>query len=174
MNRYLFAVACALLALAGLAQAQTTILAVAVGPEAALSVASATTSLSTTSTSFGNPFSGTTTLSYLIRTSKTNGTGYITLQITADFSGAGGPSVVSPPTAGDALTYTCSVSAPGTSCSNTQTATMRAATAVGTFGAGASSSKAGNAASVVWALTDDPAYATGTYSATATFTISAA
>jgi hypothetical protein len=174
MKRYILAVACAVLALAGLAPAQTTILAVAVGPEAALSVASATTSLATTSTSFGNPFSGTTALTYTIRTSKTNGTGSITLQITADFSGAGGPSVGTPPSAGDALTYTCSVGAPGTPCSNTQTAATTKATAVGSFGAGASSAKAGNAASVAWALTDDPAYATGTYSATATFTISAA
>jgi len=53
-------------------------------------------------------------------------------------------------------------------------AANKAATAVGTFGAGASSSKAGNAASLNWSLTDDPAYATGTYAATATFTISAA
>lgn len=174
MNRYVLAIACAVLALAGLAQAQTTTLAVTVGPEAALSIATATTSLATTSTSFGSPFSGTTALNYLIRTSKTSGTGTITLQITADFSGAGGPSVGSPPTAGDALTYTCSVSAPGTPCTGTQTAATHAATAVGSFGAGASSAKAGNAASVVWALTDDPAYATGTYSATATFTISAA
>src|SRR5271166_1161973 len=116
MNRYVLAIACAVLALAGLAQAQTTTLAVTVGPEAALSIATATTSLATTSTSFGSPFSGTTALNYLIRTSKTSGTGTITLQITADFSGAGGPSVGSPPTAGDALTYTCSVSAPGTPC----------------------------------------------------------
>jgi len=130
--------------------------------------------LATTSTTFGNPFTGTTTLNYLIRTTKSTGTGTITVQITSDFSGAGGPSVGTPPSAGDTLAYTCVVSAPGTPCSGAQTAATKAATAVGTFGAGASSSKAGNAASLNWSLTDDPAYATGTYAATATFTISAA
>ncbi|HVN04042.1 MAG TPA: hypothetical protein VMT86_06460 [Bryobacteraceae bacterium] len=173
MNRYAVVVACALLALPGLAQAQTTTLAVVVGPEAALSVTTATTSLATTSSTFGSSYAGTTTLGYTIRTTKSSGTGTITVQITSDFNGAGGPSVANPPTAGDALTYTCSVSTPGTPCSGSQTAATKAATAVANFGAGASSSKSGNAASVAWSLTDDPIYATGTYSATATFTISA-
>ena len=94
MHRYVLVVVCALLALAGLASAQnTTLLTVAIGPEAALSVTTSTTPLATTSTTFGNPFTGTTTMNYLIRTSKSNGTGTITVQITADFSGAGGPSV---------------------------------------------------------------------------------
>jgi hypothetical protein len=174
MNRYALVFACALLALAGLAQAQTTTLTVAIGPEAALSVTAATTPLATTSTTFGNPFTGTTTMNYMIRTSKSSGTGTITVEVTSDFSGAGGPSVGNPPTAGDTLAYTCAVATPGTPCSGAQTASTKAATAVGTFGAGASSAKAGSAASVAWSLTDDPAYATGTYAATATFIISAA
>jgi hypothetical protein len=174
MNRCVLVFACALLALAGLAQAQTTNLTVAIGPEAALSVTAANTPLATTSTTFGNPYTGTTTLNYLIRTTKTSGTGTITVQITSDFGGTGGPSVGTPPTAGDTLAYTCAVSAPGTPCSGAQTSSTKAATAVGSFGAGASSAKAGNAASIGWSLTDDPAYATGTYAATATFTISAA
>jgi len=173
MNRYVLVLACAMLALAGLALGQTSTLTVAVNPEAALSITAATTPLATTGTNFGTPFTGTTTMNYLIRTSAKSGTGTITLQITSDFSGAGGPSVGTPPTAGDALAYTCAVSAPGTPCSGTQTAATKAATAVGSFGAGASTAKAGNAASVGWSLTDDPAYATGTYAATATFTISA-
>lgn len=174
MHRYILVVTCVLLALAGLAQAQTSTLSVVVGPEAALSITTATTSLATTSTTFGSPFNGTTTLNYQIRTAKSTGTGTITVQITSDFSGAGGPSVANPPTAGDALAYTCAVSAPGTPCSGVQTAAIKAATVVGNFGPGASSAKGGNAASVSWSLTDDPAYATGTYAATATFTISAA
>jgi hypothetical protein len=44
---------------------------------------------------------------------------------------------------------------------------------VGTFGAAAHSAVAGNSGSVAWTLTDDPAYGTGTYAATVTFTISA-
>jgi hypothetical protein len=146
---------------------------VVVGPEAALTVTTGTTNLATTSTTFGNPFTGTTNLTYLIRTSKTSGTGTLTLKITADFSGTGGPSVTTPPTTGDALTYTCTVSSPGTACTGSQTASTASSTPLGTWGAAASSTKAGNSASVAWSLTDDPVYAAGTYTATATFTISA-
>lgn len=162
-----------LVASAGLTQAQTTTLSVVVGPEAALTVNTGTTSLTTGSTSFGAPYTGTTSLTYLIRTTKTTGTGTLTLKVTTDFAGVGGPSVTTPPSAGDALTYTCTVSAPGTACTGSQTASTAASTPLGTWGAGASSAKAGNAASVDWSLTDDPAYAQGTYTATATFTISA-
>ncbi len=177
MRRYAIAAAICLLVLAGLAQAQntgTTTLSVVVGPEAALTVTTGTTSLSTTSTTFGNPFTGTTNLSYFIRTTKATGTGTLTLKITADFAGTGGPSVATPPSTGDALTYTCTVSAPGTACTGSQTASTTTATSLGSFGAGANSTKTGNSASVAWSLTDDPVYATGTYTATATFTISAA
>jgi len=79
--------------------------------------------------------------------------------------------VTTPPSAGDALTYTATVSAPGTAASGTQTASTSASSALGSFGAGASSAKAGNSASVSWNLTNDPVYGTGTY--TATVTISA-
>ena len=165
----------ALLAMAGFAHAQTgtTTLSVNVGPEAALTVNTSTTTLSTASTTFGNPFTGTTNLTYLIRTSKSSGTGSLTLKITADFGGTGGPSVATPPSTGDALAYTCTVSAPGTACTGSQTASTTASTPFGTWGAAANSTKAGNSASVAWSLTDDPAYAQGTYTATATFTISA-
>jgi len=178
MKRYLTITAFALLALTGLAQAQsntgTTSLSVVVGAEAALTVNTATTNLTTSSTTFGNPFAGTTSLTYFIRTSKTTGTGTLTLKISTDFSPAGGPLVATAPSAGDALTYTCTVTAPGTACTGTQTASTTLATPLGTWGAAASSVKAGNSASVPWSLTDDPAYAAGTYTATATFTISAA
>lgn len=167
---------CALLAMAGLAQAQntgTTTLSVTVGPEAALTVNTSTTTLTTSSTTFGNPFTGNTSLTYMIRTTKTTGTGTLSLKITADFAGTGGPSVATPPSTGDALTYTCTVSAPGTACTGSQTASTTTSTGLGTWGGGASSAKAGNSASVAWSLTDDPVYAQGTYTATATFTISA-
>jgi peptidoglycan DL-endopeptidase CwlO len=170
-----FMMVCALFAIAGLAHAQTgtTTLSVTVGPEAALTVTTGTTTLSTTSTTFGNPFTGTTNLTYEIRTSKTSGTGSLTLKITADFGGTGGPSVATPPSTGDALSYTCTVSTPGTACTGSQTASTTASTPFGTWGAAANSTKAGNSASVAWSLTDDPVYAQGTYTATATFTISA-
>jgi len=172
MRRYVTIVACCLLALTGLAQAQnTTSLSVVVGPEAALTVTTGTTNLSTASTTFGNPYTGTTSLTYQVRTTKSTGSGSITLKITTDFSGTGGPSVGTPPSTGDALTYTCTVSTPGTACTGSQTASLTTATAFATFVAGANSTKAGNSASASWSLTDDPVYATGTYTATATFTI---
>jgi hypothetical protein len=167
-------IACALLALAGMVQAQnTTNLQVVIGPEASLTVTTGTTNLSTAGTNFSIPYTGTTNFTYQIRTTKTNGTGTITSMVTTDFAGTGGPSVVTPPTSGDALTYTCTITDPGTPCSGSQIASHTAATSVATFGAAASSTKAGNSGSVAWSLTDDPVYATGTYTATVTFTISA-
>jgi len=177
MKRHLTIIACLLLALACVMHAQaatgTTTLSVVVGPEAGLTVNTSTTSLTAIGSTFANPFTGTTSLTYFIRTTKTTGSGTITSIVTTDFAAAGGPSVVTPPTAGDALTYSCTVAAPGTACTGPITASHAAATSVATFGAGASSAKAGNAASVAWSLTDDPAYSTGTYTALVTFSISA-
>lgn len=176
MTRYITIIACCLLASTGLAQAQsntgTTTLSVSVGPEAALTVTTGTTTLANgASTTFANPYTGTTSLTYFVRTTKTTGTGTLTLKITADFSGVGGPSVGTPPSTGDALTYSCTVSAPGTACTGPLTASTSASTGFGSWGPAANSTKAGNSASVAWSLTDDPVYATGTYTATATFTI---
>jgi hypothetical protein len=172
MKRYALIISGLMLALTSLGAAQTTTLSVVVGPEAALTVTTGTTSLSTASATFGSPYTGTTSLTYQIRTTKAGGTGTITLKVTTDFTG-GGPSVTTPPSTGDALTYTCTVSTPGTGCSGSQTASTASTTALATFGANATSAKAGNTASVAWSLTDDPVYATGTYTATTTFTISA-
>jgi hypothetical protein len=166
-------IACMLLAAAGIVQAQTTTLSVAVSPEASLTVNTGTTTLATTGTNFSIPYTGTTNFTYMIRTTKVGGSGSITAKVTADFSGTGGPSVTTPPTTGDALTYNCTVSSPGTACANGQQASTSAGTSVATFGAAANSAKAGNTGSVAWSLTDDPVYATGTYTATVTFTISA-
>lgn len=167
-----------LAALSGVpAQAQfagtgSTAVSVTIGPEAAIQVDTTTTSLSTTGTVF-NDFTGATNFTYKIRTGASSGTGTITLQVTADFSPAGGPSVASPPTAGDTLAYTCTVSSPGTGCSGSQTSSTTASTPVVTFGANARSAKAGNSGSVSWTLTNDPRYQTGSYSATVTLTVSA-
>lgn len=145
---------------------------VTVGPEAALTVSSPTP-LTTSGTVFNN-YTGTTTVTYFIRTTQSTGTGTISLKVTADFSGAGGPSVASPPTAGDALKYTCSGAAPATPCSASQTASTSASTPVATFGADAhTTTTSGSTATTSWTLTNDPVYKTGSYSATVTFTISA-
>jgi hypothetical protein len=151
----------------------TTSVSVVVGAEASLQVNTATTNLTSGGTIFG-AYTGTTSLTYKIRTTTSGGTGSITLEVTTDFAPAGGPSVVTPPTAGDALTYTCTAAAPGTACAGPLTSSHTVQTSVATFGANAHSASAGNAGSVVWSLTDDPTYATGTYAATVTFTISAA
>jgi hypothetical protein len=151
----------------------TTSVTVTVAAEASIQVNTATTALANTGTIF-NAYTGTTNITYKIRTTKTGGTGSITLEVTSDFSPAGGPSVATPPTSGDALSYTCTVAAPGTACTGTITSSTSAATSVATFGANAHSANAGNTGSVAWSLTDDPTYQTGAYSATVTYTISAA
>lgn len=159
------------MAMAGLAPAAfaqtatgTTALAVTVGPEASLQLS--TTALVNAAGPFGD-FAGTTSLTYKIRTATT---GSITVQV-ADFLPTGGPSIASSPSA---LSYTCNVPTPaaaGTGC-NGQAVTATVFT-VAEFGPNAHSVKAGDTGSVGWKLTNDPVYATNTYSATVTFTISA-
>jgi len=151
----------------------TTTVSVTVAAEASIEVNTATTTLANVGTIF-NAYTGTTNFTYKVRTTKTGGSGTITLEVTSDFSPANGPSVATPPTAGDALTYTCTVSAPGTGCTGSLTSSTSAATSVATFGANAHSANAGNTGSVAWSLSDDPTYQTGAYSATVTYTISAA
>jgi hypothetical protein len=150
----------------------TTTLSVTVGVEAAIHIDTSSTALNTSGGNFGNPYTGTTNFTYKVRTAQSGGSGSITLKVTTDF-GAGGPSVGAPAN-GDLLTYTCSNTGIGTACSSAQTASTSASTNVVTFGANAKSASAGDTGSVVWSLTNDPAYATGTYSATVTFTVSAA
>lgn len=154
----------------------STTMSVTVLPEAALSVTTSTTTL--ISAGLFAPYTGTTNLLYKIRTLKSTGTGNIQLEVTTDFGPAGGPSVGAPPTGTDTLDYTCTAAAPGVPCVGTITAKLGTLpaqlTSVATFGGTASSALAGNAASTSWTLTDDPLYATGAYSATVTYTISAA
>lgn len=170
MKKYFLIAVCATLAaLAPLAQADsatgTTTVSVTIGPEASLTVDTATTTLTTTGTVF-NDYTGTTNLTYKIRTSATGGSGSITAQVQADFA-SGGPSV-----AGGDLTYTCTVSSPGTACSQ-QTASISSATPVASFGADARSADNGNAASTSWTLKNRPQVKTGTYSVTVLYTVSA-
>lgn len=151
----------------------TTTLTVPVAAEAALTVAT-TPNFTQTGTNF-TAYSAATNLTYFIRT---NASGTITLQVTSDFSPAGGPSVATPPTAGDKLAYTCTVATPGnngtaTACSGSVTAATGSATSVATFGADARSLFAGNSGSVSWTLTNDPKYKVNSYSAVVTFTINA-
>lgn len=151
----------------------TSTLSVTVGPEAAIAVNTSTTNFTEGSGGSFADFSANTAFTYWIRTSSAGSGGSITVKITSDFSPAGGPSVASP-ASGDAMTYTCTVQSPGTACSGAQTASTSSATAVAGFGQSANSAKAGNSTnSVTWDLPNDPTYAANSYSATATFTISA-
>ncbi|MBZ5728205.1 MAG: hypothetical protein LAP87_24865 [Acidobacteriia bacterium] len=175
-TRYTTATLGALL-MAGMLNAQgatgTTTVSVAIAAEASLNITTGSTALTTSGTTFSNPFTGSTSLTYKIRTTKVGGSGTITLKVTSDFSPANGPSVATPPTGGDALTYTCTLAAPGTACTGSLTSSTTASTSVGTFGTDAKSTSGGNTGTINWSLTNDPLYSTGSYSATVTFTIAA-
>jgi len=120
-------------------------------------------------------YSGNLNVSYMVRTTQTTGSGSLTLRATADFSPAGGPSI-----SGGQLTYTCSAASLGAACSGTQTTSTASQTNVVTLGAsfctgggGSCSSASPNTVQSTFTLSNNPAFKTGTYSATLTFTISA-
>jgi hypothetical protein len=144
-----------------------------VAAESALTIQTSALVLSSP-TNFAD-YIGTTSFTYFVRTTKSGGTGSITLQVTTDFSNGSGntPSVAHPPTSTDALTYVATVSSPGTAATGSQTASTTVAPPVGSFGQDAHSVKAGNSASVAWTLSNDPLYPTGSYTATVTWTIAA-
>ena len=145
---------------------------VTIGAEAGLNIINSSTPLTATGSNF-TKFTGSTSLTYSVRTTAGGGDGSITLKVTSDFSPAGGPSVGRPPSPGDALSYTCTVGNPGTPCTGSQTASTSAQRPLATFGADAHTASGGSTASVNWSLTNDPQYKAGTYTATVTFTISA-
>jgi hypothetical protein len=135
--------------------------------------APASASLTSGATTF-KPFTGNVTVNYQARTSPSGG-GTVTLSVSSDFTPTGGPSA-----AAGALAYTCSGATLGTACSGSQTASTTAQTPVLTLpasactgGGGACSSQNPNSVNLSFTLTDNPAYATGSYSAQVTFTISA-
>jgi len=129
-----------------------------------------------------NSYAGTITIQYRARTTLVTGTGSITVKASTDFvCASGGPCITTPPTAGDALSYTCSGATLGSNCAGTQTVSTGVATSVvaaipaaACTGGGSPCSTADpNTVSLTFNLTDDPKYKTGSYSATLTFTISA-
>ena len=147
----------------------TTTLGVTVGAEAAIVINTAATNFTEGSGSFA-AYTASTAFTYYIRTISL---GTITLEITSDFSPALGPSVATSGSTGDTLTYANTVQLPGTAAGG-QPASTTAQTAVASFGANALSAKTGNTVnSVAWTLVNDPAYKASSYSAVATFTISA-
>jgi hypothetical protein len=146
-------------------------LSAAVYPSGSITVPAAAV-LTTSATKF-QPFTGSITVNYRSRTTPVGG-GNLTLSLTSDFAPLGGPSV-----AAGALAYTCSGSTLGSACSGAQTASTTLQTPVVTLpaaactgGGGACSSQNPNSVNLTFILADDPGYATGTYSARITFTIS--
>ena len=180
MKKILTLVGVALLVTAPLAHAQlgtstgTTTVTVAPVAEAALNITNGSTPLISSGTNFTN-YTGSTGLTYFIRTTQSGGSGSITLKVTSDFSPANGPSVTTPPNTGDKLAYTCTLSGAGTACTGSVTSSTSASTSVATFGADAHTATfpGGDTATTTWTLTNDPKYKTGSYTATVTFTISA-
>jgi len=129
-----------------------------------------------------NQYTGSMTVQYKARTTITTGTGSITVKATTDFvCASGGPCIATPPTTGDALKYTCTAATLGTNCTGTQTVSTGTATSVisaipagSCTGGGAPCTTATPiTVTVIFSLTDDPKYKSGTFSATLTFTISA-
>ncbi len=146
----------------------TTTVGVTVAAECSISVTTGTTTLTEGGSPF-SPYTGTTNFTYAFRTASGGGT--IKLQVTSDFSPSGGPSVASPPTAGDTLSYTSTVTSPATAVNGTASTTTQ--TNVATLPASSNSASTADSGSVSWTLVNDPKYKTGSYSATVTFTISA-
>jgi hypothetical protein len=165
---------CAVVALpvGGATGSATQSLSASINPIGALTVP-ASASLSPGTIAF-QPFTGNLTLNYELRTTPTGG-GTIGLIVSSDFSPSGGPSIAS-----GALAYSCSGASLGTACSGTQTVSTTTQTPVLTLpasactgGGGACSNQDPNSVNLNFKLTDDPGYATGTYSAQITFVISA-
>lgn len=141
----------------------TSTLNLTVGAEASFLTTDASTNFSAGNGKFASR-TATTNFSYKIRTS-TSGTGTITVQLTAFESG--GPAMTD-------LTYGCTVVSPATGCGSSGVAVSTSSgTNVATFGNDAHSVDAGDSGSVGWTLVDKPSVTTGSYTSTATFTISA-
>ena len=111
------------------------------------------------------PFTGSTTVTFSIRTRKVGGSGSMTLQA-AEFTTAGGPLV----SAGN-LTYSCSgTPSVGTKCAGPITASVSAATTV-LSAVGADAKANAQVVNVDWTLANSPSFSTGSYSSTVTFTL---
>jgi hypothetical protein len=142
-----------------------------VGAIGKLSVVQSSVSLTHTGTTFAD-FTAAESVQYKVRTTISTGSASLTVRATTDFTPAGGPSV-----AGGNLLYTCAGASLGTACSGTQTMKTSASTNVITVAAGqcVGSGCAGpnpSSVSINLDLTNNPAFMTGSYSATLTFSIS--
>jgi hypothetical protein len=117
-------------------------------------------------------FTGAVTVQYKVRTTP-SGSSTLVVKATSDFSPANGPSI-----ANSDLTYTCSGATLGSGCSGSQTVLTSSTTNVVTVGPAACSGPgcAGpnpNSVSISLTLANSPAFKTGSYTTSLTFSISA-
>jgi hypothetical protein len=143
-----------------------------IGAVGKLSVVQSSVSLSHTGQIFAG-FTGSVTVRYEVRTDLSGGNSSITVKAASDFSPSNGPSI-----ANSDLTYTCSGATVGTGCSGTQTVSTTSQGGVVTVGSGVCTGPGcpgsnPNSVTLNFNLGDSPAFKTGTYSTTLTFSISA-
>jgi len=165
--------ACVMLAMAGTAHAQFSrtgsgAVSVNIPPRAAIRIDTKDLPLKSTGSNFAD-YAKTSTFTYKILPGReSGGSAGITLKITTGFGGVGRPSVASRPAVWDTLSYTCTLSIPGTASAG------RTASATDCSG-GVTLAEAGGTGSVSWVvtseLTKDPGENTGTRTAVLTFTI---
>ena len=170
MKKILPLVAAALLLTTSLARAQsatgTTSVQVTVDAEASITINTSPTTLTTAGTVFNN-YTGATSFTYKIRTKKTGGNGTITVLFSDDLKSGFDTILLSN------LTYGSTVGAPGSGVSAGTATSKTTGTTVATFTTDNHSADAGTGSNTVnWTLVNNPSYTTGSYSATATFTIS--
>ncbi len=152
-------------------QANTS-LQVTVGPEASISIASATQTFTLSGTVFNNyllsmPFT------YKVRTTKSGGSGTVVATFAADFVGDASGS--GPLIAGGDLTYTSSSPLTGVTAQSSAIPAVvgGAGTNVLSFGANIRSANDGTAGLIDWVLANKPQYETDSYQASVVLTISA-
>ena len=139
-------------------------------PAGKVQVVTSTVNLTHTGSIF-NDFAGSESLNFKVRTTISTGSATLTAKASAEFSPTTGPLVAN----GD-LTYTCTGSN-FTACSGPQTVSTTTAKTVVSAGAGVCvgtgcAAPDPSSVTVNMLLTDNPAYKTGSYSTTITFTFS--
>ena len=152
----------------GVVRTGNTLVTATVNPEGSITVSSPTV---LSQGAVLTPFTGSTTITFSLRTTKAGGSGSIGLKATEFTSGS--PGSIGPKVASGNLTYTCSgTPAVGTVCNGTQTASTTVATPV-VSAIGANQKTASTSAQVNWSVPDLFAFDADSYSAAITFTVSA-
>ena len=146
-------------------------LAVNLGANAKVAVVQPAVTLVHSGGTFAN-FTGNVTVRYKVRTTPT-GASTLTVAAASEFTPANGPSI-----AASDLTYTCSAATLGTPCTGSQTVRTSTQGTVVTVGGGACTGSGctgsdPNSVSISLTLVNSPAFRTGSYSTSLTFSISA-